>query len=83
MMSPGVCQYLSCSFLQLFVQVEQRGDGAAAVGGGTSGDTNQTHTQPHDLSHTHTHTERTAGELPVGAAQYPFGQARFLQQLRV
>lgn len=39
--SAGVCQYLSCSFLQLVVLVKQSGDGAAAVTGRTSGTQNK------------------------------------------
>lgn len=45
--SAGVCQYLSCSFLQ-------RGDGAAAVRGGTPRYIKQTHPQHHHHACTHT-----------------------------
>lgn len=47
---------LSCGFLQLVVLVEQRGDGEAAVRGGVSGYTKQTHHQHHHIC---THTDRS------------------------
>lgn len=73
---------LSCGFLQLGVLMEQRGDGAAAVGRRTPGHTHNKQLQ-HWCMHTHTHTvsvQCVSQMLPDRAAQYAFGQACFLQQ---